>query len=105
MQFISRCIFFLIFFESINAFNIVAPTRFSQQRNLEMKGKGGRVPINQRGEFLKRQRMIEQQNSMKTADEKKDGSVPVFQVYTRPKVGGLWIPVGDLQVHIAYEQE
>ena len=23
--------------------------------------------------------------------------VPVFQVFTRPKAGGLWIPVGDLQ--------
>ena len=58
-----------------------------------MKGKGGKVPINQRGEFLKQQRMMESKNQMEK--EKPDG-VPVFKVYVRPKVGGLWIPCGDL---------
>lgn len=64
-----------------------------------MKGKGSRVPIDQRGEFIKRQRMIEQREAMTNpTTTTPDGKpAPVFQVFTRPKAGGLWIPVGDLQ--------
>lgn len=61
---------------------------------LEMKGKGNRVPIDQRGEFLKRQRMMEVQKEMYKT--KADSSVPIFKVFVRPKAGGLWIPCGDL---------
>jgi hypothetical protein len=31
---------------------------------LVMKGKGGKIPINQRGEYLKQQRMMESKNQM-----------------------------------------
>ena len=58
-----------------------------------MKGKGGRVPVNQRGEYLKQQRMMEARAQM-TAN--KVEGVPVFKVFVRPKAGGLWIPCGDL---------
>ena len=59
-----------------------------------MKGKGGKVPINQRGEYMKQQKMMEK--NLQRTESKQEG-VPVFQVYVRPKVGGLWVPVGDLQ--------
>eukprot|EP00596_Hydrurales_sp_CCMP1899_P006202 CAMPEP_0119041686 /NCGR_PEP_ID=MMETSP1177-20130426/12970_1 /TAXON_ID=2985 /ORGANISM="Ochromonas sp, Strain CCMP1899" /LENGTH=221 /DNA_ID=CAMNT_0007007921 /DNA_START=73 /DNA_END=738 /DNA_ORIENTATION=+ len=76
------------------AFNIQTSQRaMSIKRELVMKGKGGKIPINQRGEYLKQQRMMESKNQME--QEKPDG-VPVFKVYVRPKVGGLWIPCGDL---------
>jgi hypothetical protein len=74
----------------------LAASRSSRQqsrRTLEMKGKGGRVPIDQRGEFIKQQRMMEMREKMQ--EQKKEG-VPVFKVFVRPKVGGLWIPCGDL---------
>lgn len=58
-----------------------------------MKGKGGRIPITQRGEYMKQQKMMELKKQME-GDSKED--VAVFQVYVRPKAGGLWIPVGDL---------
>ena len=90
----------LLLFTSTNSFSIICPIRSiaKQQRLLEMKGKGGRVPINQRGEFLKRQRMIEQQQGIKAGVAEQKTDVPVFCVFVRPKAGGLWIPVGDLQV-------
>lgn len=62
-------------------------------RYLEMKGKGGRVPIDQRGEFMKQQRMMEMREKMQAS---KSEGVPVFKVFVRPKVGGLWVPCGDL---------
>lgn len=74
----------------------LAASRSSRQqsrRTLEMKGKGGRVPIDQRGEFIKQQRMMEMREKMQ--EQKKEG-VPVFKVFVRPKLGGLWIPCGDL---------
>ena len=70
--------------------------RYLQKSNvasLEMKGKGSKVPINQRGEYLKQQRMMELKKQMEST---KDEGVPVFKVYVRPKAGGLWIPCGDL---------
>ena len=62
-------------------------------RSLVMKGKGGRVPVNQRGEYLKQQRMMQQRSQM---NENKAEGVPIFKVFVRPKAGGLWIPCGDL---------
>ena len=42
---------------------------------------------------MKQQKMMELKKQMES-NVKDD--VPVFQVYVRPKAGGLWIPVGDL---------
>lgn len=69
------------------------PTLHTPQRTLEMKGKGGRVPIDQRGEYLKQERAMEARKQLNKANPE---GVPVFQVYVRPKAGGLWIPAGDL---------
>jgi hypothetical protein len=52
-----------------------------------MKGKGGRIPIDQRGEFMKRQKMME---ARKMQEEKTAEGVPIFEVYVRPATGGLW---------------
>lgn len=100
------CMLSLLLFTGTNSFTIVSPIRsiVRQQRLLEMKGKGGRVPINQRGEFLKRQRMIEQQQGIKAGAAEQKADVPIFCVFVRPKAGGLWIPVGDLQVSSPHSQ-
>lgn len=47
----------------------------------------------QRGEYLKQQRMLEARAQMNKDTPK---NVPVFEIYVRPKVGGLWIPCGNL---------
>ena len=73
------------------AFNVNrALVRSSQNSRgmLEMKGKGGKVPVNQRGEYMKQMRMMEQQKQIK--QNQKEG-VPIFKVFVRPKAGGLWI--------------
>ena len=53
---------------SLQAFQLSPRTPATWTRatrgTLEMKGKGSRVPIDQRGEFIKRQRMIEQREAM-----------------------------------------
>lgn len=78
----------------VSAFTCSSNVRLHDcRRSLEMKGRGSKVPINQRGEFLKRQRMIQAKEQI---DQTKTEGVPVFKVYVRPKKGGLWIPVGDL---------
>jgi hypothetical protein len=85
-----------VFLLTAAAFNIQQSQKSALRSNalkITMKGKGGKIPINQRGEYLKQQRMMESKNQMEK--EKPDG-VPVFKVYVRPKVGGLWIPCGDL---------
>lgn len=85
-----------VFLLTATAFNIQQSQKSALRSNafkITMKGKGGKIPINQRGEYLKQQRMMESKNQMEK--EKPDG-VPVFKVYVRPKVGGLWIPCGDL---------
>lgn len=93
---LSLLLFFLIAIY-VNSFNyelLSRNIRVTNNRLLEMKGKGNRVPIDQRGEFLKRQRMMElQKEAYKT---KADETVPIFKVFVRPKAGGLWIPCGDL---------
>ena len=70
-----------------------SPRTCLRSAGLVMKGKGGKVPVNQRGEYMKQQRMMEQRAQMEMG--KKEG-VPVFKVFVRPKAGGLWIPCGDL---------
>ena len=86
---------------AVEAFQLPMQRRQQQQsssprvssRFLEMKGKGNRVPIDQRGEYMKQQRMLEMREKMQST---KASGVPVFKVFVRPKVGGLWIPCGDL---------
>jgi hypothetical protein len=58
-----------------------------------MKRKGKKVPIDQRGEYMKRQKIIDARSA---AQQQTNDEVPVFQVFVRPKAGGLWIPAGDL---------
>lgn len=58
-----------------------------------MSMKGRKVPIDQRGEYIKQQRMLEQKRQM---EQERPKGVPIFKVFVRPKVGGLWIPAGDL---------
>ncbi|KAJ1432780.1 hypothetical protein B484DRAFT_447600 [Ochromonadaceae sp. CCMP2298] len=60
---------------------------------MTMKGKGSRVPIDQRGEYIKQQRMME---AKKQQEGTKPDGVPVFKIFVRPRVGGLWVPCGDL---------
>jgi len=55
--------------------------------------KGRKVPIDQRGEYMKQQRILEQKSKM---EKEKPQGVPIFKVFVRPRVGGLWIPCGDL---------
>ena len=57
------------------------------------KGKGQRIPINQRGEYMKRQKMIDAKNAM---EANRPSGVPIFKLYVRPKFGGMWVPCGDL---------
>ena len=75
----------------VAALMVVTVTAWS---SLVMKqGKGGRVPIDQRGEFMKQQKMMELRKQMQGT---KPSDVPVFKVFVRPKAGGMWIPCGDL---------
>ena len=85
----------LISAATVSGFNVGGVRKYaaSSRGVLTMKGKGGRVPVNQRGEYLKQQRMMEARAQM-TAN--KVEGVPVFKVFVRPKAGGLWIPCGDL---------
>jgi len=53
----------------------------------------GKIPINQRGEYMKQQKMMEARSKML---EQQPQGVPVFKVFVRPKAGGPWIPCGDL---------
>ena len=86
----------LAMFSMTSAFQaLTIHNRQATRRNeiLSMKGKGGKVPINQRGEYMKQQKMMEMRKQMKT-DAPSD--VPVFKVYVRPRMGGPWLPAGDL---------
>lgn len=58
---------------------------------LVMKGK--KIPIQYRGELMKQKRMMELKNQM---EKDKPEGVPIFKLFVRPKVGGFWIPCGDL---------
>ena len=90
------CTLALLFITAM-AFNsaprVIKSRSIGSRSDLTMKGKGGKVPVNQRGEYMKQQRMMDQKAQMEMG--KKEG-VPVFKVFVRPRAGGLWIPCGDL---------
>lgn len=66
-------------------------------RFLDMKkGKGSRIPIDQRGEFMRQQKLMEARKQLQLA-EKSAENVPIFEIFVRPRAGGLWIPCGNLQ--------
>eukprot|EP01035_Chromulina_nebulosa_P018180 gene18180-23838_t len=58
-----------------------------------MKGKGGKIPIDQRGEFMKRQKIQEYREQV---EKNKPTGVPIFKIFVRLKTGGMWLPCGDL---------
>ena len=72
---------------------LIASTASAWSTLVMKQGKGGRVPIDQRGEFMKQQKMMELKKQMQGT---KPSDVPVFKVFVRPKAGGVWIPCGDL---------
>lgn len=72
------CLLFLAW--NTQAFNVVSVSSRSQptaRLQLEMKGKGKRIPIDQRGEYVKRQRMLEAQEELQKNRPK---GVPIFKV-------------------------
>lgn len=64
---------------------------------MDMKRKGKRVPIQDRGEYMKRQRILDARAADSQQRGLDDDSIPTFQVFARPRQGGLWIPAGDLK--------
>lgn len=78
MNLILLCFALLSIVELITSFSLSSSKSIVQTRlQLEMKGKGKRVPIDQRGEFVKRQRILEAQAEM---DKRKPTGVPIFKV-------------------------
>ena len=74
---------------------LISAYQFSSTRtrcSLIMKGKGSKIPINQRGEYMKQQKNLITRNQQGVKPE----NVPVFKIFVRPKTGGIWIPCGDL---------
>jgi len=67
-----------------NGLGLSRNTHF-HSRFLEMKKKGGKVPIQQRGEFMRRQKIIDQKEAY-DRENSKVTDVPVFEVFARPKV-------------------
>eukprot|EP01035_Chromulina_nebulosa_P002914 gene2914-3978_t len=81
-------------FAEVTSLSVVTASRNAFKVNVgSMQMKGRKVPIDQRGEFIKQQRILEQKRQLET--EKPEG-VPIFKIFVRPKAGGLWIPCGDL---------
>lgn len=69
-------------------------TKCIRHTSLVMKGgRGGKVPPHLRGEYVKRQRMMEQQQQTK---RQRPTDVPVFEIFARSKRGGIWVPTGEL---------
>ena len=98
------CLCLLVVFISIidicNGFSIApaSVSRMSHSRmDLEMKRKGKRVPIQDRGEYMKRQRILYARSADEASRGVDDDTIPTFQVFARPRQGGLWIPAGDLK--------
>ncbi len=60
-------------------------------RDISMKGKGSKIPISQRGEYIKRQKILEAQQRIEASKPK---GVPIFKIFVKPKVGGIWLPCG-----------
>lgn len=75
------CFVLLAMVEFSYSFSSVSTRSTVQTRlQLEMKGKGKRVPIDQRGEFIKRQRILEAQAQI---EKSKPSGVPIFKVRKR----------------------
>lgn len=60
---------------------------------MTMKGKGNRIPMDKRGEYMKQKQIMEAREQIQSNRAK---GVPVFKVFVRPKTGGFWVPCGDL---------
>ena len=52
---------------ALSAFELISRQTAIGRLNLSMKGKGNRVPVNQRGEFMKQQRMMQQREQLENA--------------------------------------
>jgi len=102
-----RCIPLLVLLASVlsvcvvDAFSVSGRVQTRVVRNhvggMEMKRKGKRVAIQDRGEFMKRKRMLDAREEAEAAAGGDDDSVPTFEIFVRPKAGGLWIPAGNLK--------
>ena len=71
---------------STNSGNIL---RSARKLNLDMKTRSGKVPIDARGEAVKRQKMMQAREEFKS---KAPTDVPIFEIFVRPKIGGIWFP-------------
>mmetsp|Transcript_12334 Transcript_12334/g.12414 ORF Transcript_12334/g.12414 Transcript_12334/m.12414 type:complete len:205 (+) Transcript_12334:91-705(+) len=89
-----RPVVFLIFFLALSAtaFN-VARNWCSRRGDMMMKTRRGKVPMDQRGEAIKRQRMMQQRQEV---TQKMPTDVPLFDIFVRPKSGGIWLPCGSI---------
>lgn len=54
---------------------------------------GRKVPVQFRGEYMRRQKLALAQEQYKNSKKK---GVPYFQLYVRPKAGGAWLPFAEL---------
>lgn len=75
-----------------SAFQVQSRRVIASSRSLEMKT-GRRVPVQFRGEYMRRQKLALAQEQYKNS-KKKD--VPYFQLYVRPLAGGAWLPFAEL---------
>lgn len=55
--------------------------------------KGGKIPIQYRGEYLKQKRAQDAQQAYLASKKK---GIPYFQLYVRPKTAGAWLPFAEL---------
>ena len=78
-------LFLIVNVESFNGFLSGGANSRALNRYLEMKKRGDKVPIQQRGEFLKRQQMIEKREQYQK-EAPSGEEVPVFEVFMRPRV-------------------
>jgi hypothetical protein len=62
---------------NIESFKLSSHKVTSNKLNIEMKGKGKKIPLEQRGEYLKRQQMLEAQAEM---ERNRPKGVPMFKV-------------------------
>jgi hypothetical protein len=62
---------------AVQSFQPFSSIMTTKKLNLEMKGKGKKIPIEQRGEYMKRQRIMEAQAEY---EKNKPKGVPIFKV-------------------------
>lgn len=55
--------------------------------------KGRKVPINQRGEYMKQLRIMQEKKQL---EGNVPDNVPIFKLFVRLKTGSPWLPCGDL---------